>query len=84
MNTIQSRAGSGVKATSLRLPEDLLKEVKIQAIKAGRSLNTHVVMILKEATGAEFGDRTPAAEAIEEKSPNQGAFHHDGDDSAIR
>lgn len=38
-----------VTAVSLRMPLDLRNEMKIQAIRAGRSLNTHVVMILQRA-----------------------------------
>lgn len=59
--TIQPRSGEGVTVTTIRLPVDLRNEVKNQAIRMGRSLNTHVVMILKEATGAVVGAETPAA-----------------------
>lgn len=36
-------------ATTLRLPTELLKATKIQAIRAGRSFGAHVAMILMEA-----------------------------------
>lgn len=78
MTNIQSRAGDGVATTTLRLPKELLKEVKIQAIRAGRSLNTHVTMILKEAAGEELGGNAPAAEKTEETPNQQEANHHDG------
>lgn len=58
---IQSRAGCETAATTLRLPRDLRDEMKIQAIRAGRSFNTHVVMLLATAAGGEFGDQAPAA-----------------------
>lgn len=40
---------SEVVATSLRMPRDIRDELKIQAIKAGRSYNTHAVLILSQA-----------------------------------
>lgn len=49
MQTIQRRAGGDTVGTTIRLPRQLRDEIKIQAIKAGRSLNTHVVMILNQA-----------------------------------
>lgn len=64
MVSIQSRSGEGeVVGASLRLPRDLRDEMKIQAIRAGRSFNTHVVMILSAAAG-DKGVQThvPAAE----------------------
>jgi len=62
LETIQSRSGEGdVVGTTIRLPRSLRDEVKIQAIRAGRSLNTHVVMILKEAAGGDLGGHAPAA-----------------------
>lgn len=49
---IQDQTGSGsVVATTLRLPRTLRDEMKIQAIRAGRSFNTHVVMIFNQALG---------------------------------
>lgn len=62
MQIIQGRSGSdGVAITTLRLPVGLRDEMKVQAAKVGRSFNTHLVMILKEAAGREFGDANPAA-----------------------
>lgn len=66
MTTIQPRSGEGVIVTTIRLPVDVRNEVKIQAIRMGRSFNTHVAMILKEATGANLGGRTPAAVKAQE------------------
>lgn len=60
--TIQSRSGNGeVVGATLRLPRDLRDEMKIQAIKAGRSFNTHLVMILSAAAGGKLGGEAPAA-----------------------
>lgn len=84
MTTIQPRSGEGVIVTTIRLPVDLRNEVKIQAIRMGRSFNTHVAMILKEAAGVQFGDHAPATGKTEETPNQQEAFHHDGDNSAIR
>lgn len=56
MNTIQSRTGEVVAATSIRMPRDLRDNLKIQAIRAGRSYNTHVVMILQQALAASDAD----------------------------
>lgn len=61
MSTIQPGGGEGVIVTTIRLPVDLRNEVKIQAIRMGRSFNTHVAMILREAAGADLGGHAPAA-----------------------
>lgn len=75
MKAIQIRTGEGVTATTLRLPTELTKEVKIQAIRMGRSFNTHVAMILMEAAGAEFGDATPAAGTAREANHQEAPKH---------
>lgn len=75
MTAIQSRKDGEVVGATIRLPRALRDEVKIQAIRSGRSFNTHVVMILKEAAGAQFGDQTPAAETTRDTS-HQAASHH--------
>ncbi|WP_420023552.1 Arc family DNA-binding protein [Cereibacter azotoformans] len=50
MNTIQRRAGEGeVVGSMLRMPRHLRDEVKDQAVREGRSFNTHVVMLLAAA-----------------------------------
>lgn len=55
---IQTAAGRNeVVATSIRMPRQMRDELKIQAIKAGRSYNTHAVMILAEALPGEEKDR---------------------------
>lgn len=46
-----------IVATSLRLPRLLRDELKIQAIKAGRSYNAHAVMILAVALPGQEKDR---------------------------
>ncbi|WP_331000888.1 Arc family DNA-binding protein [Paracoccus denitrificans] len=40
---------SEVVATSIRMPRQMRDDLKIQAIRAGRSYNTHAVMILSQA-----------------------------------
>ncbi|GAB1378300.1 hypothetical protein [Pararhodobacter aggregans] len=75
MSTIQPRGGEGVIVTTIRLPVDLRNEVKIQAIRMGRSFNTHVAMILMEAAGAEFGDATPAAGTARETNHQEAPKH---------
>lgn len=53
MSTIQGRAGSGeVVATMVRLPRDLRDAIKEQAHGLGRSLNTHIVMTMREKVGS--------------------------------
>lgn len=50
---------------SIRIPPALRTAIKHQAQMLGRSINTHVVMTMREATkeaaGVEFGDQAPAA-----------------------
>lgn len=75
MNTIQPRSGEGVIVTTIRLPVDLRNEVKTQAIRMGRSFNTHIVMILKEAAGVEFGDQPPAAVKAQETNTSEASSH---------
>ncbi|MGR3823857.1 MAG: Arc family DNA-binding protein [Salipiger marinus] len=50
---IQTAAGGEVVASSIRMPRALRDDLKIQAIRAGRSFNTHVVMLMKEAVATE-------------------------------
>ena len=57
MQTIQSRAGGDVVGATIRIPRNLRDEMKIQAIRAGRSFNTHVAMILREALDKEQSDQ---------------------------
>ncbi len=73
--TIQSRKDGETVGATIRLPRRLRDGMKIQAIRAGRSFNTHVVMILEEAAGAEFGDATPAAETTRETSHQATSDH---------
>ncbi|MFN8681682.1 Arc family DNA-binding protein [Paracoccus sp. P2] len=66
MSAIQSRAGSGeTVATMLRVPRELRDQIKRQADHQGRSMNTHIVMILKEAAGDAVGAQAPAAKTIQ-------------------
>lgn len=47
---IPTPMGKGeVVATSIRMPRQMRDDLKIQAIRAGRSYNTHAVMILSQA-----------------------------------
>lgn len=75
MSTIQPRSGEGVIVTTIRLPVHVRDEVKIQAIRMGRSFNTHVAMILAKAAGAEFGDATPAAGKARETNQQEAQNH---------
>lgn len=61
LQMIQGRTGGETVGATLRLPRGLRDEMKIQAIRAGRSFNTHVVMVLMEAAGGDLGGLTPAA-----------------------
>lgn len=61
MNNIQPGSGDGVIVTTIRLPVDVRNRMKAQAVHMGRSFNTHVAMILKEAAGADLGGHAPAA-----------------------
>lgn len=55
---IQAGLGKGeVVATSLRMPRKMRDDLKIQAIKAGRSYNTHATMLLAEALHGHEKDR---------------------------
>ncbi|MDZ7907136.1 MAG: hypothetical protein U5N10_02180 [Gemmobacter sp.] len=76
MSTIQPRSGEGVIVTTIRLPVHVRDEVKIQAIRAGRSFNTHVAMILAEAAGAEIGVNTPAAGKAHQEANQPEASSH--------
>lgn len=73
--TIQPRGGDGVIVTTIRLPVELRNEVRSQAIREGRSFNTHVAMILKEAAGGDLGGRAPAAGKAQQGN-QQEAQHH--------
>ena len=47
MTNIQGRAGNGeVVGVMLRMPRPLRDEIKAEADKVGRSINTHLVMTL--------------------------------------
>lgn len=61
MKSTQARVKEEVVVTTLRLPRSLITEAKVQAIRAGRTFNAHLVEVLKEATGVQFGDHAPAA-----------------------
>lgn len=73
--TIQPRAGGEVVGTTIRLPVELRNEMKIQAIRMGRSFNTHIVMILKEAAGATLGGTAPAAVNAPEQNHSEASSH---------
>ncbi len=65
MANIQGRAGGGTVQMSIRIPPALRDRIKDQADSLGRSINTHVVMTMREATkmatGAEPASISPAA-----------------------
>ncbi|RWR29475.1 hypothetical protein D2T31_10870 [Sinirhodobacter populi] len=78
LKTIQGRAEGDIVVTTIRLPRKLRDEMKIQAIRAGRSFNTHVAVIFEEAAGGNLGGTAPAAE-MSHNSIYQEAHHHDGE-----
>tara|TARA_R110002073_G_scaffold13857_6_gene57804 strand:- start:486 stop:665 length:180 start_codon:yes stop_codon:yes gene_type:complete len=53
MANIQGKVGQGVVPVTLRLPVDLRNEVKAKADEMGRSMNTHILMTLKNSVLAE-------------------------------
>lgn len=60
MKTIQGRSYSddeNIVGTTLRLPRAVRDDLKIQAIRAGRSFNTHVVMVLQRAQALDASER---------------------------
>jgi predicted HicB family RNase H-like nuclease len=59
MSAIQARKGGDTVSTTLRMPKSLRNRLKIEAITQGRSLNTHLIMILTEGEG----QRQPSEEA---------------------
>lgn len=62
MRMIQGRIGDeGVVQTALRMPVSLRDDLRDEANRLGRSLNTHLVMTLREAAGGSFADQAPAA-----------------------
>lgn len=62
MQTIIPPHGTeGVAQIALRVPVSLRDELKTRARQQGRSMNTHLVMILRAAAGGEIGVHTPAA-----------------------
>lgn len=73
----QQKMTDDVVVTTMRLPKSLITEAKIQAIRAGRSFNAHLVEVLKEATGVQFGDHAPAAEKAQQNHSE--AHDHDAD-----
>ncbi|WP_353428913.1 hypothetical protein [Paracoccus denitrificans] len=74
MRTEQKTTGD-VVVTTMRLPKSLIMEAKIQAIRAGRSFNAHLVEVLKEATGVQFGDHAPAAEKAQDTNHSEAQDH---------
>ena len=58
MTLIQARVGAGeTVGTTLRLPRQLRDDLRAQAQGAGRSFNTHAVMILRGALHRNEEDR---------------------------
>lgn len=63
---IQSRAQGETVQTAIRMPKRLRDEIKTEADRLGRSINTHVVMTMREAlkaTGGDLAGQTPAAKS---------------------
>ena len=58
---IPAHSTEGIAQIALRVPVSLREELKTEARRQGRSLNTHLVMTLRAAAGGEFGDQAPAA-----------------------
>lgn len=47
---IQSRARGDTVQTSVRMPALLRQQIKAEADRLGRSINTHIVMTMQRAT----------------------------------
>lgn len=58
---VPAHGGEGVAQIALRIPVSLRNELKIEARRHGRSLNTHLVMTLRAAAGGDLGGQAPAA-----------------------
>ncbi|RQP04843.1 MAG: Arc family DNA-binding protein [Paracoccus sp. BP8] len=59
---IPAHSAEGVAQIALRIPVSLRDELKKEARRMGRSLNTHLVMTLREAAGeGAVQSSTPAA-----------------------
>ncbi len=65
MTIMPAKGVEGVVQTAIRLPLPLREKLRIEAKSLGRSLNTHIVMLLGEgaeaAAGGEIGVQAPAA-----------------------
>lgn len=59
---VPAHSTEGVAQIALRVPVSLRDELKAEARRHGRSLNTHLVMTLREAAGGKLGGEAPAAE----------------------
>lgn len=62
---IPAHSTEGVAQIALRVPVSLRDELKNEARRQGRSLNTHLVMTLRAAAGDTVGAQAPAAETIQ-------------------
>lgn len=49
--------GTAIVASTVRMPRDMRDELKIQAIKAGRSYNAHALTILEAGLRQNEEDR---------------------------
>ncbi|WP_157767341.1 Arc family DNA-binding protein [Paracoccus yeei] len=58
---IPSHGTEGIAQIALRVPVSMRDELKIEARRLGRSLNTHLVMTLRAAAGGKLGGEAPAA-----------------------
>lgn len=59
---IPSISTEGIAQIALRIPVSLRDELKLEARRRGRSLNTHLVMTLRATAGGEIAVQAPAVE----------------------
>ena len=76
MKNAKAHRDGETAATTLRLPTELLKATKIQAIRAGRTFGAHVAMILMEAAGEDLGGHAPAAGKAHQEANQPEASSH--------
>ena len=72
MQTISpATKAEGIAQIALRVPVSLRDELKTEARRQGRSLNTHLVMTLRAAAGP-LGDQTCVPAAKNDNAARQG------------
>ena len=70
-NTVQ-----GVAQIALRVPAELREHFKSEARSQGRSLNTHLVMVLRAAAGGKLAGEAPAAGTENAALPGGASINH--------